>query len=70
VDVVGYDAAGLTVVTWGAPKAMTWPFWDRYCDEAYCIISEDFLRDGRSPAGFDVASLRHDLALVTGGHGA
>ena len=65
MNVVGYDAERITVVTWGALKELTWEFWDRYCDEAYALISKDFLRDGRSPAGFDMAALRRDLALVT-----
>jgi hypothetical protein len=67
VDVVAYDEVGLTVVTWGALKRMTWAFWDRYCDEAWCVLSTDYLAAGRSPAGFDLEALRRDLALVTGG---
>jgi hypothetical protein len=67
VDVVGYDEATLTVITWGAPQRLTWAFWERYCDEAYCIISPDFLAAGRSPDGLDLAALEHDLALVTAG---
>lgn len=65
VDVVGYDDAGLTFVTWGSLKRMTWAFWERYCDEAYCILSSDFLEAGRAPNGFDRAALEKDLALVT-----
>lgn len=65
VDVVGYDGRGLTVVTWGRLQAMTWPFWARYCDEAYCILSTDFLRGGKAPNGFDLAALTDDLRLVT-----
>ncbi len=65
VDVVRYGAAGLTVVTWGALKELTWSFWQRYCDEAYCLISTDFLAGGRTPDGFDLAALEADLALVT-----
>jgi hypothetical protein len=65
VDVVAYDAQGLTIVTWGRLKQMTWQFWDRYCDEAYCILSEDFLDEGKAPNGFDLAALKADLALVT-----
>ena len=65
VDVVAYDALGLTIVTWGRLKQMTWEFWDRYCDEAYCILSEDFLDAGRAPNGFDLGALKADLALVT-----
>ena len=67
VDVVGYDGSGLTAVTWGTLQQLTWSFWDHYCDEAYCIISTDFLAGGLTPGGFDLAALRQDLALVTGG---
>jgi hypothetical protein len=65
VDVVGYDADGLTFVTWGALKRMTWSFWEHYVDEAYCLLSEDFLSGDRAPNGFDLAALKQDLALVT-----
>jgi len=65
VDVVRYDADVLTVVTWGRLQAMTWSFWDRYCDEAYCILSRDFLEGDQAPNGFDLEALRRDLALVT-----
>ncbi len=66
VDVVRYDADTLTVVTWGRLQQMTWTFWDRYVDEAYSIISTDFLEGGKAPNGFDAQALRADLALVTG----
>lgn len=65
VNVVRYNPGGLTCVTWGSLKELTWSFWDRYCDEAYCIISSDFLNRGRSPNGLDLKALRADLALVT-----
>jgi hypothetical protein len=65
VDVVGYDDHALTVVTWGNLKQMTWSFWDGYVDEAYCIISADFLNGDRAPNGFDLAALKADLAKVT-----
>ena len=65
VDVVRYDRNGLTVVTWGRLQELTWSFWGRYCDEAYCILSDDFLKQGKSPNGFDLAALEADLALVT-----
>lgn len=64
VDVVRYDAEGLTVVTWGRLQELTWAFWDHYCDEAYCIIASDFLRGGVAPNGFDLATLQSDLALI------
>jgi hypothetical protein len=65
VDVVGYDDANVTVVTWGRLQLMSWAFWRRYCDEAYAILSADYLARGRAPNGFDLAALRADLRLVT-----
>jgi hypothetical protein len=65
VDVVGYDDLALTAVTWGSTKKLTWSFWDRYVDEAYCILSRDFLDGDEAPNGFDLEALRADLALVT-----
>jgi hypothetical protein len=65
VDIVGYDDASLTAITWGATKRLTWSFWERYVDEAYCILSRDFLEGDEAPNGFDVEALKADLALVT-----
>jgi hypothetical protein len=66
VPVVAYDSRGLTVVTWGALQTMTWGFWAAYCDEAYAILSPDFLKqkDGQTvaPSGFNLAQLQEDLA--------
>ena len=64
VDVVRYDADGLTVVTWGRLQEMSWSFWDRYCDEAYCIMTDDFLRGDVAPNGFDLETLKADLELI------
>lgn len=51
--VVGaYDADGLTCVTWGQKKRMTWPWWYAYCDESYLPISEL-----RKIPGLDIAGL-------------
>ena len=66
VNVVRYSPGTLTCTTWGKLQDMTWSFWDRYCDEAYAIVSTDFLQQGKSPAGFDLATLQSDLQLVTG----
>jgi hypothetical protein len=67
-SLVAYDARGVTCVTWGALQRMTWPFFKTYCDEAYAIVSQQFLSatTKRTPAGFDLATLRKDLALVKG----
>jgi hypothetical protein len=66
VPVVAYDSRSLTVVTWGALQTMTWGFWAAYCDEAYAILSPDYLeqKDGQTvaPNGFDMAQLQEDLS--------
>ena len=65
VFAVGYDADGVTVVTWGALKKMTWAFWNTYVDEAYCLLSPDFLNEsGASPLGFNFTQLQTDLAQI------
>lgn len=66
VPVVAYDSRSLTVVTWGALQSMTWGFWAAYCDEAYAILSADFLKQkgGKTvaPNGFNLAQLQEDLS--------
>lgn len=62
VPVVAYDARGVTVVTWGALQTMTWSFWEAYCDEAYAIISNDYLTGKeQTPNGFSLSQLQADL---------
>ncbi len=65
VCVVGYDSSHLTIITWGQKKLMTWKFWGAYCDEAYAILSNDYLRGAVAPAGVDVVTLQQDLQAVT-----
>jgi hypothetical protein len=64
VPVIGYDSQGLTIVTWGATKRMTWSFWDAYCDESYCIISADFAGTKAAPNGFNLAALQADIKEI------
>jgi hypothetical protein len=64
--VVEYDQRGLTVVTWGQLLRMTWAFWEAYCDEAYAILSQDFLEENKTPDGFDLVALKADLKAVQG----
>ena len=65
VPIVDYDEKSLTCVTWGALKKMTWSFFHRYCDEAYAVLSPDFIRaGGEAPSGFDLAQLQSDLAAI------
>jgi hypothetical protein len=63
IPAVAYDAAGLTVVTWGESKSMSWEFYDAYADEAFAVVSQDFIdsRTGHAPSGFDLAAMLKDL---------
>jgi hypothetical protein len=66
VSIAGYTPQGLVIVTWGGLKLMTWNFVKTYVDEAYAIISSDFLKDGKTPNnGLDIAALKSDLKEVT-----
>lgn len=65
VPYVGYDAAGVTLVTWGGLLNATWRFHTAYTDEVWAIISPDFMNvAGSSPAGFNLAALQADLAAL------
>lgn len=66
VAIVDYDNEGLTCATWGELRRMTWAFFATYCDEAYAIISPDWIQDGQSPSGLNMAALQSDLAQVSG----
>ena len=56
----------LTCITWGGLKKMTWAWFEKYCSEAYALVSKDWLNaSGISPSGFDLAALENDLKLVT-----
>jgi hypothetical protein len=63
VAAVKYDPRNLYVVTWGTLKSMSWKFYQTYCEEAYAVLSKDFIVETRetAPSGFDLAALTRDL---------
>jgi hypothetical protein len=67
VPAVAYDQRFIYVVTWGALKTMSWQFYDAYADEAFAVLSTDWINKklGTAPPGFDMATLQQDLAQVT-----
>jgi hypothetical protein len=66
IPAVGYDDRNLYVVTWGALKMMSWEFYQAYMDEAFAVLSNDWLdkKLGKAPNGFDLVALKQDLAAV------
>jgi hypothetical protein len=64
-NAVDYDEKGLTIVTWGDLQRITWAWLDRYVDEAYVVLEEDYVgEDRRSPQGFSLAKLAADLRVL------
>jgi hypothetical protein len=65
VPVLDYDDQGLTCVTWGQLKRMTWDFWHKYVDEAYAILSPDWIKaNGVSAEGVALTTLLADLEKI------
>jgi hypothetical protein len=57
-----YRRKQLGIFTWGELQMITWEWWDRYTDEAYAILEEDYVGDdARSPQGFSLKRLAEDL---------
>src|SRR5271157_3430243 len=66
IYLVAYDENFLTCVTWGQLKKMTWGWFQKYCSEAYGLLSEDWIESsGIAPSGYDLDALKKDLELVT-----
>jgi len=68
VPAVAYDSRNLYVVTWGAIKPMTWQFYTTYADEAFAVLSQDWINKNlqTAPSGLDLSALAADLKQVTG----
>ena len=67
VVAVAYDSMYIYTVSWGRVKKMSWPFYMQYCDEAYAVLSNDWISKtlGTSPSGLDFATLQQDLTSIT-----
>jgi hypothetical protein len=63
IPISGYDSTHLWCITWGALQEMNWEFFNTYCDEAYVILSEDWMMTtGQSPSHLAWGTLMADLA--------
>jgi hypothetical protein len=68
VIVPAYDLPSqtLTCITWGERQQMTWAFFQKYVDEAYALLSPNWISTrGVDPAGVDLETLVKDLVAVT-----
>lgn len=65
VCLTAYDSTGLTCITWGQKQILTWDWLDKYADEAYCILSPDWIGvSGGAPSGFNLNQLQNDLKAL------
>ena len=65
IPAIGHASSStVTIVTWGKAIHMTRGFYEKYCDEAYALLSPEYLKDGKSPEGFDLTALQADLAAL------
>jgi hypothetical protein len=57
---------GIGLWTWGQLQWLDWEWWDKYVDEVYAVISEDYIRtrSRTTPQGFDEARLDRMLAAL------
>lgn len=58
VCAVAYDDLYITFITWGGLKKATWPWFEKYADEAWVILAAAWVRNNKSPGGFDVPALQ------------
>jgi len=63
VYATSYDAAGVTVLTWGNTQKGTWGWWDETVDEAFAILPPEAKSSDFAP-GFNFAQLKADLGVV------
>lgn len=68
VCVCGYNATGPLLWTWGSVVQMTWAFWDKYVEEAWPVVSNDWVNaaSGKDPEGVDLVTLGAEFQAVTG----
>lgn len=61
VPVMGEELASFDLITWAAKHGMTPAFVQKYCTAVLVPITQENLINGKSPEGFDYATLQSDL---------
>ena len=65
VLIVGYDTDGVTVISWGRLIHASWDFLARYMDEAFGLVSRDWLTaTGVTPSQLDFDQMVKDMATI------
>jgi hypothetical protein len=62
---VTYNPTHEWVITWGSKLIMTPRFRRTYSDEAYAVLSQEWIeKNGQAVSGFNLAQLQADLASL------
>lgn len=65
IPVMAASPITLSCITWGQRLKMSWNFFEAYADEAYVVLSTEWIApNGTSPSGFNLAQLQADLAQL------
>lgn len=66
IVLVGYDPTYVTAVTWGATVKVSYAWLNTYMDEAYAIISPQWVEAGgvNTPTGLNLTQLEADLKAL------
>ena len=65
VVLVGYDATGAKVISWGPYSTMEWRFFSAYVDEVYAIADQLWIdQGGKTPGGLTLAELEQHMASL------
>lgn len=66
VTVLEYSPLGLRCISWGYPVELTWQFLATYADEAYALLSPDWVDgSGTAPSGLNQQALQQALTRIT-----
>jgi hypothetical protein len=62
IVLVGYDENYFYAITWGGIVKIDYRWMAKYPDEGYAIVSYDYLDNGKTSEGIDLATLTADLS--------
>lgn len=68
IALVGYDTTGPVFITWGQVQRATWAWWTRYVEEAWTVLTEDFVNahSGQDPLAATLYQMGQQFSSLTG----
>ncbi len=64
VFVAKYDPETFGFISWGGVYRMTRAFWNKYVDEAHALLLATWIRNNKTPSGFNLDQLQTDLSQI------